>query len=638
MFFMYIFFDENDEVNSANALRQDNETILESVEINRNSEQLQNKNEIVINSNNDTEDLAIHSRRTKRLGDKDILKINPEKLVILPSRTLQPPKMGKMLRVRFPKKDIEVFEAKTISSDPTGKVKNHRYSNHNMNANGIVRKRPMSPNRRQFVEVITANPRPFGFQITPPSAFKLPLTTSKTIPLDVQETQFHSIQDILNQEMANNDSNQRRRNHMIELTGTYRHPRQNDFTRLFIPTLSTVTPTTQIQPQPYFTPSYPQNFITDPFNNFRPSSPNDVNLLALNQLRYAPVQQVRIFRNHGAKPTAIINTAGNDMEMVYHKIIQANNQRLRNQQLSRYAKEMGPKQKPFSLMLDVYPMPSEDEDTAPTTRPIPIRIKKPPMSAFTGHDNSYFSTMNFPQIVKQKHPMSAGFYNNMYYKNMNPYKQIAGEESIMESVKHPPNKPSQLVLHLNLFPKNKKDGKNRTIVDLAKRSSKEKDEILVDHRGASSEIFGRKIQNYHKLNETSKNFINAFSSDESVDLTYPVSINLNLNGQSHETINHIDIPKTHSENINMSVSDNPSTTTVSPDMSYEDESVLQVSPSSAYTIINRKNKSKIRHATTTSTSTIHPILVESDEYTTHFHLTDSDYVNFDHKDARKYLK
>lgn len=666
LFLLYIFFDDKVEIKT-NALKQENNnlTILESIELtkrnrffisNENVEDstLESTEETYIGNGSMHNLINFHSKRIKRLDNKSGENIEAQKLVILPSRSLLPPKVGKRPRIRNPRRNTTNLIQKKVNTPPSVQI-----SNHNMNPSRVSVDTPIA-GRRQFTKnAITVNPRPFGFQIIDPmpSGFKKSqITTPNSFPLNVQETQLHSIQDILNYEMKNNDSTPKEKMmNKIEFAGTYRHPGKNDITRLFVANLPTVTPTTQIQPQPYVTPAYIQNFIPDPFHNFRPSAPTDVNLLAMNQVRFAPMPNYRVVKAKVVKPTVM--AYNNEIENMYQKIIRANNQRLRQQQINFLKRNSQQTQKPFSLMLDVYPMPNDDEDTAPTTRPIPIRIQKPPLSAFTNPDNSYYNAMNFHQMKQQRHPLAAGYYNNMMYKNFNQYQpqqsyhhnhnhhQEVAEESMHEPKKKAPskaaNKPSQLVVHLNLYPKNKKNEKNRTSQesDINKRSSREgDDDILVEMKNNTkpvTEVFGRKIKKSKKPSESGSKMSKSMSAGFQVvsgSNEQPYTIGFNINSHSDEKPEDIAIKKGDRLNITHSL-DPPSKNYL-----YEDEDTpIIVSPSLPYSTITRKNRNN-NHINygfiATTESPTEANYYSEEKRDPEIEINPNDYIHFEHKDAR----
>lgn len=322
------------------------------------------------------------------------------------------------------------------------------------------------PNRRQFTEQLD-DPRPFDYVLKgkPPAAFQS--TSNHTsisfpdIPKDYTGT-VDNIQDIIEQVNAGASWPHDRSGRKLRFGGTYRHRKNDDITRVFQ------------------APTYRATFakpkgkvVRDPFYQYKPQTMSDINLMATNQFRFAPYQ------------VHITNTGKQHQNMVdlYQQLIRVNNNR--DQETNRKnarAHTATKKQKPFSLMLDVYPMPADEENdhTSTTKRPA-TTFRKPyvmhpglfmnPTKNVIGAINNlplhmeqqYFQNMNFPQLKPHRYPPDAqNQYANMYFKkhytnrdNLGPFYPFAQRGA----TKKPPteNKPSQITVHLNLFPKNKQE-------------------------------------------------------------------------------------------------------------------------------------------------------------------------------------
>lgn len=237
---------------------------------------------------------------------------------------------------------------------------------------------------------------------------------------------------------------------------------------------------------------------------------------------------------------------------MYQQVIQASN-RHKQQQLEKIENQR------LSLMLDIYPMKDKKNNQFRGSNinykpfipsaPIPSPNGFNPHQ-FYGNDNSYFNTMNFPQIQQQKYPLSSNFYNNMYFKNMDPYNKYQAEESMKDQTKSF-GKPSQLVVHLNLYPKNMKKSKGRGFqdYDIYKRASVEGEEFVDDKESHTKRLidsYGRHVSNY-TTNVILPTSTMQVTSDESASRDQkPFSINFKLNGKEKDDIlDAIEIPKNH---------------------------------------------------------------------------------------------
>lgn len=221
----------------------------------------------------------------------------------------------------------------------------------------------------------------------------------------------------------------------------------------------------------------------DPFSKFKPSKPGDVNLLASNiNTKYNP------YTHHKPRPLTTPMTLNNyyedyygsrDPNLIYHQIIAANNKNrdatIRN---GRYEKPSTTKSnKPFSLMLDVYPMPDETTfDSAiqatVATRTTPYNLYRRPYQSINSHainhnfqygkENSFYNHLKFPQIQQYRtQPFIAkdGFYRNYITNRMNtnvyrPLLKPSASVPISDSPTE--DSPSQITVHLNLYPDRKK--------------------------------------------------------------------------------------------------------------------------------------------------------------------------------------
>lgn len=148
-----------------------------------------------------------------------------------------------------------------------------------------------------------------------------------------------------------------------------------------------------------------------------PSVANDVNhLITQNQVPQREPTQL-IYPNPGSSDDAVQSNG------LYDQIIATN----------KHRQETAKDAKPFSLMLDIYPM--TDNQTT-TTFPPPPPPQLPPLQI----DHSYYNSIKFPQI----HPThSANQYQN----------QAMGTAP-------PSEPPEKMVVHLNLYPTKKNQKSN----------------------------------------------------------------------------------------------------------------------------------------------------------------------------------
>ncbi|GAB0099898.1 hypothetical protein DMENIID0001_157920 [Sergentomyia squamirostris] len=289
-------------------------------------------------------------------------------------------------------------------------------------------KPPPPPRRRSL------SPRPFDFELHEPvpSAFK---KSNGTV------TRVNNIQDILAQlrEPAESESSGNRRMH---ISGVYRSPPRKRIYRP--PRRTTIMPITRTTERNYdVTTNSP---LGDPFYNYKPQVPSEVNLMATKQFRFAPyLYKSQPSASRGNIPFYHYATESTgEISGLYQDIISSEKNRQKGNQ-----EETGGK-KPFSLMLDIYPVTTDDEFKSLNRKPNLANLDT----------SSYYSSMNFPQIP-QMHQMSHNLYHNMYFRGpfgvsptrdyhrwTYPPEPTSTEDSV--------NKPSSMIVHLNLYPKNKK--------------------------------------------------------------------------------------------------------------------------------------------------------------------------------------
>lgn len=422
------------------------------------------------------------------------------------------------------------------------------------------------PNHRQPA---TAAPRPFNHMMSMnsglrPNGFKKPMSTARSY-------QVNSIQDVLNHPnhqmpqsmrhqmhhypMSNiRFANVESSTHPIQLAGTYRHPKQKhaDLLKMFGTNDQSVV--------------YAGNEVEDPFHNYRPQSPFEINQLAMSGMHYSPtpVNHMPAFRRKSRFPVASIpnyNLHSKDVSHIYQNVLHSG-QQFNVDRNERY------RDKPLSMMLDVFPMGGQ----------MPSH-KRPRMKPFQGfyQDPNVFNTMQFPQLMP-RYPS--------YFRY--PQMHAEGSNKVMTGM----TKPSQLVVHLNLFPKGK---------DTNKRSSTEE-----------------QLQRLRTMREKAQS-----KRNESA----PVNINFNMNGHP-ENVNLMKEQTTPARDVYDSYGASTEPALKPPNYYYDDnsnEEGVVVPPSLVYQNIHRdrptylmlKNSTSLPEKTTSTTQAT--IVVPPRKLKTHQH-------------------
>lgn len=378
-------------------------------------------------------------RRIKRLDSEDSdSSPDSQKLIFFPGREMKPPKRAEKPRVV---------------------PANHRMSSR------TAEPRPFNH--------MTGGPRPNGFQVQP-------MSTARSF----HNQQFHNIHEIINQNQQpyqGNPKQQRRipkqnqyfetsSNRPIQLAGTYRHPRKNgDLKQMF---------------QGNQRHQSNLEIHSDPFHNFKPNSPYEINQMIINGLHTTPSAPTKnpYFRRKYKQQIASIpnyNLKSKDVSGIYQNILSSG----KKIQVDR--NEVA-KQKPYQLMLDVYPMGGEEGEMNQMNplnqmnhlnqmnplnqinhqmqhlqqmHAMPQLPRMPRLKPFQGYyqDPNFFNAMNYPQLMPR-------------YPAIYRYHQPHAEASNI----HPVGinmKPSQLVVHLNLYPKNRSSNK-RSSTEIEKEIKK----------------------------------------------------------------------------------------------------------------------------------------------------------------------
>lgn len=254
----------------------------------------------------------------------------------------------------------------------------------------------------------------------------------------------------------------------------------------------------------------PKSNPLDPFFSFKPNQPGDINLLAERKFRFSPTFTQSRLKHHNVKqPIKYIPLHENSkcdydcntqdtQSSDYNPSLDVeeydfDEQPIVKTTLNTQSVKRHSKKRPLSVMLDIYPMEDQDEQTmafpdhlkdppVTTSRP-KIKIKPKP---FFPQPYSY----NMPPSPNYYHP-NYGYYPNGYYYPNN--RQISNRTPFKPQVVLPPelqtrftkkknntteNVPTQMLVHLNLYPKRKilKTNKNdETVYEVINRRSKTDD-------------------------------------------------------------------------------------------------------------------------------------------------------------------
>lgn len=263
--------------------------------------------------------------------------------------------------------------------------------------------------------------------------------------------------------------------------------------------------------------------IDDPFSKYKPKSPDDVNSLAA----AANEQQSSKFTTHfyavhKPRPLTTATTYNpymndyvdsQDPHLIYHQVIAANNNLNRDvtpKAMSHFQKTTIKKQKPFSLMLDVYPMTDDEQKSTSIISATHSSFHKRPyypvnMNGINHNlQHVYYNQMKFPQLQQYRTPYEAATnnQNDAYFRkyNMNRMapRQFYSTALVKQSTFSPidlvnMNAPSQITVHLNLYPNRKKSqARNVEIIDIG--------ETIDNNNNPNIETIKRFENNFNDLN------------------------------------------------------------------------------------------------------------------------------------------
>lgn len=378
------------------------------------------------------------------------------------------------------------------------------------NKPGVLPHRNIHPNhrydvRRQAEE--NHQPRPFDYIIrgTPPTAFQRNQKNSSSFPQIPKHYvgTVNSIQDILRQVHDEGNSYQDSNGmQKIKIAGTYKHRKADDIASMFesAPRKNRA----QSADEPVIHSSQPVNtnrVIRDPFYKYKPNSLSDVNLMATNQFRFAPYH---ILSNKYV-PSGSSQIHSMDPSNLYHQIIMANKNRLKYLDDNSKNDKIQSKQKPFTLMLDVYPMP--DDEHKSSNVPLPVKYQnnynpnmmrqRPPGISSINNLQPFVNSAHYPhQLNANRYPSLPHYLNHNYFRKFGTKPSNSGLHTSNDR-ESSSNNPSQITVHLNLFPKKKERSDNRN-ADILNKNDPEKD----DPHSISVRLQERMAKLGDKVNQT----------------------------------------------------------------------------------------------------------------------------------------
>lgn len=309
------------------------------------------------------------------------------------------------------------------------------------------------------------------------------------------------------------------------IVGSYRRPKGT--VPSYYQSLATNPHVSYVTPVMYGHPSTTKAYLPDPFYKYKPPAPSDVNMLVVDQP--SREQHLKMYNEQYLK----------NAQTLYQEVVKASRQKMNELSLGEGEGSVtGQKKRPFQLMLDVYPM-SEHEDQ--TRRPTQKYIRFSPHAAKYNalnsinqekkYDSSYLNRMRFAQM--QSSPYSWNF--NHEGKYVNDQMETAGSETTQVTTA-PGDHPSQLVVHLNLFPKKKKkkgrkrvkrpldyDESDEDVSEYFRRSSVESDEIYIDDKDlvmTDKKYIGRPLRSTKVPNKKDKD-IEEDSKSIAINFNFP---------------------------------------------------------------------------------------------------------------------
>ncbi|KAJ8680654.1 hypothetical protein QAD02_016441 [Eretmocerus hayati] len=238
-------------------------------------------------------------------------------------------------------------------------------------------------------------------------------------------------------------------NRRIKFTGIYVSPKKFDSVPMDIGEVAMNSDKTEeSESLPY---TFPIN--ADPLYQFKPKHPADVNLLATSNLRFSPLVPHRYnpyFDPYYQKPNP-------NKISIYNENLHDNH----GSYATNYGKKSKPK--PFSVMLDIYPITDAAEQTKKLPRP-----KSPSTVAPEDHD---YRRQTAP--FSSRYPKAYKAHNTHLTHALNVQAQQQRHRAPEEEEKH------QMILHLNVYPKKKSKLSRPEVINRSEKLPEtEKDQLV----------------------------------------------------------------------------------------------------------------------------------------------------------------
>lgn len=463
-----------------------------------------------------------------------------------------------MTTVFYPDEQISSYHPTVMTTTPmNGKLANRSTAKLSTMA---LKSTALPPNHKQYYSQVLYNRNDIEHvpHVRKSSELKS-RTFFTTYDDDYEDGQtVNSIQDIIDQgndydnEFGGVISSSMPFSHSMKVAGTYRREKKKrDFVNSIEASNSEHIPFRDNEPI--------KNIVTnanlngnDPFSKFKPISPADVNRLVANQqLKFIP------YALHKPRPlTTATNPYFNDYfdthdpHFVYHQVIAASNSNrdITPKATSRFEKPViNQKQKPFSLMLDVYPMADDEQQSSiiSTTRHSPYKRPHYPVNtnAINQLQPTYYSHMKFPQLQQYRVPYLAqsnnpnDIYFRKYMLNRIGPQAYQPPASIARQPTYSPidltntNAPSQITVHLNLYPNRKRSqARNVEILDMGDQN--ESDDATKRHENNFTNLHLQETQSNGKY------YIPPFSAIKINSLQPQFNVNVTQSTFDLNLLNH----------------------------------------------------------------------------------------------------
>lgn len=381
---------------------------------------------IEVTGKNDESDAF--TRRTIGHKENEILPSSPfspepQKLVYYPSNALKLPRTRQRVR----------------KSQQIAVPSNHRISS-----------RMWTP--RPFNHLISGQ-SPMGFQTTQ-KPFTQPLS---------------NILDAMNQNMLTEyPTKKSHEGNAVRLAGTYRHPKGRDFRNH------------QQQQQQNYENHLQAEAQVDPFYNYKASSPYEINQMMGSASNVMPSLShhgnslfKRKHRQHDIASIPNYSIGTKDVSRIYSNLLRQS----KKSKVDRNNEQS--KSKPFQLTLDVFPedlrmggnmpiltMPPQQQQMSnrmPKMKQLPPQQQQQQQQMQELYQQqNFYGNHPYPQVMP-RYPIYYGFNQNSQRPTM--HQQQSSNINMLRMMKPGLVQPSQLVVHLNLYPKNKSSNQRTSSED-----------------------------------------------------------------------------------------------------------------------------------------------------------------------------